>query len=100
MLAGAASTGDLFPLAGVIPALNLGPTGLLAAVLANPVETGRILALLGNEAGPSVLGPFGGYLHQAFGVGTAALLLSAALVTWTATGALSVALIAGRRCDA
>jgi ABC-type transport system involved in multi-copper enzyme maturation permease subunit len=86
-------------LAGVAPALNLGPTGLLAAVLANPVEAGRILALLGNEAGPSALGPFGGYLHDAFGVASAALLLCAALATWTG-GALTVAVIAGRRSEA
>lgn len=85
-------------LAGVVPALNLGPTGLLVAVLANPVETGRILALLGNEAGPSTLGPFGSYLHEAFGAFTAAVLLSASLATWTA-GALSLAVVSGRRGD-
>ena len=85
-------------LAGLAPAMHLGPAGLLTAVLANPVESGRILALLGNDAGPSLLGSFGGYLHDAFGVVTAAVVLTASLMTWTA-GSLSVAMAAGRRRD-
>jgi hypothetical protein len=85
-------------LAGLAPALHLGPAGLLTAILANPVESGRILALLGNDAGPSVLGSFGAYLHDAFGVASAVLLLTLSLVTWTA-GSLSVAVAAARRRD-
>jgi ABC-type transport system involved in multi-copper enzyme maturation permease subunit len=85
-------------LAGLAPALHLGPAGLLTGILANPVEAGRILALLGNDAGPSALGSFGGYLHEAFGVLTAVVLLTASLLTWTA-GSLSVAVVAGRRRD-
>lgn len=86
-------------LAGIAPALHLGPAGLLTAVLANPVESGRILALLGNDTGPSALGSLGSYLHGQFGSRLAAALLSVSLAAWTA-GALSVALAAGRRRDA
>lgn len=85
-------------LVGLAPAMHLGPTGLLAAILANPVESGRILALLGNDAGPSLLGPFGGYLHDAFGVATAAGLLVASLATWTGA-ALAAAVVAGHHRD-
>lgn len=85
-------------LAGLAPAMHLGPAGLLTAILANPVESGRILALLGNNAGPSLLGSFGGYLHDAFGVVAAAVVLTASLMTWTA-GSLTVAVAAGRRRD-
>lgn len=85
-------------LAGLAPALHLGPAGLLTAILANPVEAGRILALLGNDAGPSVLGSFGGYLRDALGVVTASFVLAVTLMTWT-TGSLSVAVVAGRRRD-
>jgi ABC-type transport system involved in multi-copper enzyme maturation permease subunit len=85
-------------LAGVAPSLHLGPAGVLGVVLTNPVESGRILALLGSEAGSSLLGPFGGYLRDSLGVVTAAALLGASLAAWTA-GALSVAVVAVTRRD-
>lgn len=85
-------------LAGLVPSLHLGPAGLLAGILVNPVESGRVLALLGNEAGPGLLGPFGGYLHSRFGLATAVVLLCGSLVAWTA-GSLSAAFVVGRRRD-
>ncbi len=85
-------------LAGAAPALRLGPAGMFVAVLANPVESGRILALLGSDGGPALLGPFGGYLREALGTLTAAALLTASLASWT-LGALSVAAIAVTRRD-
>ena len=70
-------------IAALAPSLHLGPAGLLAAVLANPLETGRILALLGTNLDGAALGPFGAYLIETFGrAGTVAILLGA-LGAWT-----------------
>lgn len=71
-------------LAGLGPAIRLGPGGLLVAVLLNPLEGARILALLGASPEGTALGPFGAYLLDRFGSGGAALLLSGSLVAWTA----------------
>lgn len=69
-------------LAGVAPGLRLGPTGLLVAVLANPLEAGRVLALLVIDHGTS-LGPFGAYLTDALGRAGAIVALVASLAAWT-----------------
>lgn len=71
-------------LAGLGPAIRLGPGGLLVAVLLNPLEGARILALLGASPEGTALGPFGAYLLDRFGSGGAALLLAGSLVAWTA----------------
>lgn len=71
-------------LAGLGPAIRLGPGGLLVAVLLNPLEGARILALLGAGPEGTALGPFGAYLLDRFGGGGAALLLIGSLVAWTA----------------
>jgi hypothetical protein len=69
-------------LAGVAPGLSLGPQGLLLAVAANPLESGRILAILGASPGGGGLGPFGGYLVGRFGSSGAMALLAGALALW------------------
>ncbi|GBC86793.1 hypothetical protein HRbin12_00792 [bacterium HR12] len=71
-------------LAGLAPAVRLGPEGLLVAVLLNPLEAGRILALLAASAGGTALGPFGAFLLDRFGAGGAAALLVGGIVVWTA----------------
>lgn len=69
-------------LAGVAPGLRLGPAGLLAAALVNPLEAGRILAVLLLDGG-SALGPFGSYLVRTFGAVGAKLLLVGSMTFWT-----------------
>ena len=69
-------------LAALAPALQLGPTGLLVANLLNPLEAGRVLALLGTNLRGSALGPFGAYLVSTFGSGGAVAILVLALATW------------------
>lgn len=71
-------------LAGLGPAVHLGPKGLLAAVLLNPLEAARILAMLAAEPSGTALGPFGAYVTGAFGVGGAAALLAGAIALWIA----------------
>ncbi len=84
-------------LAGVAPGLRLGPSGLLAAVLVNPIEAARVLVLLLVE-GPGALGPFGAYLIDRVGRAGAVGVLVGSLVAWT-LGPLALAAIAIRRRD-
>lgn len=69
-------------LAGAAPGLGLGPAGLLAAVLLNPLEAARVLALLMVDHG-AALGPFGAYLTDRLGRWGALAALSGSLVGWT-----------------
>ncbi len=71
-------------LAGLAPAVRLGPEGLLAGVLLNPLEAGRILALLAASPGGTALGPFGAFLIDRFGTAGAGALLVVAIGIWTA----------------
>lgn len=84
-------------LAGVAPGLRLGPSGLLAAVLVNPIEAGRVLVLLLLE-GTAALGPFGAYLSDRLGRPGAITLLGSSLMAWTA-GPLLLAVAVTRRRD-
>ena len=70
-------------LVAIAPAIQMGPVGLLTAVLANPLEAGRVLALLGASPDGTVLGPFGAYLVEVLGAGQAAGVLVASLAFWT-----------------
>jgi Cu-processing system permease protein len=70
-------------LAGLGPAVRLGPEGLLVAVLLNPLEAGRILALLAANPSGAALGPFGSYLIERFGTTGSAVLLGSAIAAWT-----------------
>lgn len=84
-------------LAGLAPAVRLGPEGLLAAVLLNPLEAGRILALLAASAGGTALGPFGAFLLDRFGTAGATALLAGAIAAWTAAPLAIAARALGRR---
>jgi ABC-2 type transport system permease protein len=68
-------------LAGVAPGLRLGPAGLLVAVLANPLEAARVLAVMLLDGG-AALGPFGAYLVRRFGTNGAYGVLVGSLATW------------------
>ena len=70
-------------LAGLGPAVQLGPQGLLVAVLLNPLEAGRILALLAANPSGAALGPFGTYLIERFDTTGSAVLLGSAIAAWT-----------------
>ena len=70
-------------LAALAPSVHLGPTGLLAAILLDPLEAGRVLALLGTNLEGTALGPFGAYLIDTFGGVGSVLILAADLVAWT-----------------
>ena len=71
-------------LASIASSAHIGPEGLLAAILLNPIEAGRVLGLLGTSFEGTALGPLGGYLISRFGtVGTVSLLIGD-LVVWTA----------------
>jgi Cu-processing system permease protein len=59
-----------------------GVTVLAAAVLLNPVEVARILALLLLDPGLEVLGPVGGFLVARLGTPGTAALLATAMAAW------------------
>ncbi len=71
-------------LAAAAPAARMGPAGLLIAVVFNPLEAGRVLALLASTPDGTALGPFGAYLVESFGSGGAAVILIGSLLFWTA----------------
>jgi len=85
-------------LAAIAPVVRLGPGWLLGAIMLNPLEAVRVLALLATGPEGTALGPFGSYLTQSFGAGGAAAILAAALVGWT-VAALLLAQVALRRKD-
>lgn len=70
-------------LIGMVSATSLGGGGLLLALLANPVEIVRVLAIIHLEPDLQVLGPFGSYLLDEWGLARATGLLALALVAWT-----------------
>ena len=70
-------------LIGMVSATSLGDGGLLLALLANPVEIVRVLAIVHLEPDLEVLGPFGSYLLDEWGMARATGLLALALVAWT-----------------
>jgi ABC-type transport system involved in multi-copper enzyme maturation permease subunit len=78
------SLGVDLALAALAPSVHLGPAGLLAAILLNPLEAGRILALLGTNFRGTALGPFGAYLIARFGSWGTVGLLVGDLIAWTA----------------
>lgn len=76
-------------IAGLAAPLNMGPLTLLGAILLNPIESARVLALLGADLRGGALGPFGAYLSEELGSGAAIAMLSGALAAW---GGVSLAL--------
>jgi ABC-type transport system involved in multi-copper enzyme maturation permease subunit len=85
-------------LAALAPSVRLGAGWIMVAILLNPLEAARILALLGTNLEGAALGPFGAYAIGTFGTaGTVAILL-ADLVAWAGLS-LGVARAAIRRMD-
>jgi ABC-type transport system involved in multi-copper enzyme maturation permease subunit len=83
-------------LAGVAPGLQFGPAGLLAAVLANPLEAGRVLTVLLVDDG-SALGVFGAYLTRRFGDVGARQVLVGSMVAWIILPLLAARVVVKRR---
>ncbi len=69
-------------LIGMVSATSLSGGGLMLALLANPVEIVRVLAIIQLEPDLQILGPFGAYLMERAGTGGATAVLSAALAAW------------------
>lgn len=67
---------------GLVSSTSLGGGGLLLALLANPVEIVRVLAIIHLEPDLEVLGPFGAYLMERVGTGGATAILGVALAAW------------------
>lgn len=83
-------------LAGVAPGLRLGPAGLLAAVLLNPLEAARILAVMLLDGG-NALGPFGSFLTRRFGTLGAQGVLLGSMAAWTIGPLLVARSVTARR---
>lgn len=73
-----------YDLGAIGMALALTPSGktIFLAVLANPVESVRILATMGIERDMDVLGPLGTYISDTLGTGGAIAFLSASIAAW------------------
>lgn len=84
---------------GVALAISSSGRTLLLAVLGNPVESVRILAVLSLGPDLTILGPLGAYLSNEFGQAASAVLLLGNLVAWAAAP-LILALYIFRRQDA
>lgn len=71
-------------LVSLVPALKIGPAGVLATITLNPVETSRTLALLIMDPELSALGPFGAFMTWEVGALKAIAILVGALLIWCA----------------
>lgn len=69
-------------LIGLVSSTSLGGGGLMLALMLNPVEIIRVLAIIYLEPDLQILGPFGSYLLERTGRGGATVILSAALAVW------------------
>lgn len=69
-------------LVGLVSAASLSGRELLVALLINPVEIVRVLAIIHLEPDLQVLGPFGSYVYEDLGTTNATLLLGSALAVW------------------
>ena len=69
---------------GIVLSISSSGSTLLAAVLVNPVESTRILAIMSIEPDLKILGPLGSYLSQEFGTAVSSLMLAMSLFIWTA----------------
>lgn len=70
-------------LVSLVPALGLGHQGMFFALLANPVEAARTIALLIIDPELSALGPFGAFVSWEVGATLGMAMLGAALVGWS-----------------
>lgn len=89
----------LYDLGAIGLALTVSSSGrsLLVAVMGNPVESVRILAVMSLEPDLQILGPLGAYLVEELGKGTGAVLLSGALLTWAVVPLLIAIRLFGRQ---
>jgi Cu-processing system permease protein len=71
-------------LIGAVASTSLGGGALFVALLLNPVEIVRVLAIVQLEPDLQILGPFGSYLMERTGRTGASIILGAALLVWTA----------------
>jgi Cu-processing system permease protein len=71
-------------LIGMVSSTSLGGGGLMLALLLNPVEIVRVLAIIQLEPDLQILGPFGSYLLEKVGTAGATAILTAALAAWIA----------------
>lgn len=69
-------------LIATVSSTSLGGGGLLLALLANPAEIVRVLAIIQLEPDLQILGPFGSYLLERTGRAGATAILGAALAAW------------------
>jgi Cu-processing system permease protein len=75
----------VYDLGAITVLLSVSSSGetLTAAVLGNPVESVRVLAIMSLEPDMEVLGPLGSYMSDRFGISMSAVLLMAGLAAWT-----------------
>ncbi len=66
----------------MVSSASPGGIELLVALLANPVEIVRVLAIIHLDPDLEVLGPFGTYQYDEAGTTNATLLPGTALVVW------------------
>jgi Cu-processing system permease protein len=71
-------------LIGMVSATSLHGGGLLLALLLNPIEIVRVLAIIQLEPDLQILGSFGSYLLERAGRANATAILAAALALWVA----------------
>lgn len=84
-------------LAVVVPAVDASLAVTFLAIIADPLEAGRVLGLLLVDGGSASLGTMGTYLVDARGIPLAIATCIASLVMWTAGGlALAVAALRWR----
>lgn len=76
---------------------RVGEAALIGAVLANPLETGRVLALLAIDGSGASLGPAGGFVVTQLGLAPAAALLAATLAAWIMVPLLLAGRLLARR---
>lgn len=69
-------------LIGLVSNASLEGRGLLFAMLLNPVEIVRVLAIIHLEPDLEVLGPFGSQMIEDLGLATTTAILAAALAAW------------------
>lgn len=77
--------------------LSLGEPAILLAVLANPIESARVAALLLLDASGSALGTMGLYLDQTLGHVASLALLLGALLAWLVLPLALAAMVLRRR---
>lgn len=70
-------------LIGLVSSTSLGGGGLFLALLANPVEIVRVLAIIHLEPDLEILGPMGSYVMERSGLWGATRILAGALLAWT-----------------